>query len=212
MLGVVPDPAVAALLASIQAQLADGDIAGGTRRFFEEAVLGPGAWERLPEPLRRAAMGNAQTFIDLREDPGWASLDVPALAEVPRPILITTGETSPIWLRRAPVAVAELAGIPTMTIGGAGHSPHLTHPDALVAVIEAFALGRDEHDPAAGLDAPSAAMAPTPRGRVQDRVRHRRKDRRRAKLGLIISRVSGLDSPRHGAAEAGDIGGRRCHR
>ena len=38
------------------------------------------------------------------------------------------------------MAVAELAGIPTRTIGGAGHSPHLTHPDALVAVIEAFAL------------------------------------------------------------------------
>ena len=143
LLGVVADPAVEALLASVQDQLADGDIAGGTRRFFEEAVLGPGAWERLPEPLRRAAMGNAQTFIDLREDPGWASLDVLALAEVPRPILITTGETSPDWLRRTPVTVAELAGIPTRTLSGAGHSPHLTHPDALVAVIEAFALARD---------------------------------------------------------------------
>ena len=139
LLGVVPDPAVEALLASVQDQLADGDIAGGAQRFFEEAVLGPGAWERLPEPLRRAAMGNARTFIDLREDPGWASLDVPALAEVPRPILITTGETSPDWLRRTPVAVAELAGIPTRTIGGAGHSPHLTHPAALVEVIEDFA-------------------------------------------------------------------------
>ena len=138
LLGVFPDPAVEALLASIQAQLADGDIAGGTRRFFEEAVLGPGAWERLPEPLRRAAMGNAQTFIDLREDPGWATLDVPALSQVPVPILITTGETSPTWLRRPPVAVAELAGIPTRTISGGGHSPHLTHPDAFLAVIEAF--------------------------------------------------------------------------
>ena len=153
LLGVFPDPAVEALLASIQDQLADGDIAGGTRRFFEEAVLGPGAWERLPEPLRRAAMGNAQTFIDLREDSGWATLDVTALAAVPRPILITTGETSPDWLRRAPVAVAEFAGIPTVTIGGAGHSPHLTHPEALVAVIEAFALTHDGHDPAAGLGA-----------------------------------------------------------
>jgi len=170
LLGVFPDPAVEVLLANIQAQLADGDIAGGTRRFFEEAVLGPGAWERLPEPLRRAAMGNAQTFIDLSEDPGWASLDVPALAEVPRPILITTGETGPDWLRRAPVAVAELAGIPTVTISGAGHSPHLTHPDVLVAVIKAFALGGDEHDPAAGLDAPSAAIAPVSRRAVVSEI------------------------------------------
>jgi pimeloyl-ACP methyl ester carboxylesterase len=144
LLGVLPDPAVEALLASIQAQLADGDIGGGTRRFFEEAVLGPGAWERLPEPLRRAAMGNAQTFIDLREDPGWATLDVPALAAVPRPILITTGETSPDWLRRTPVTVAELAGIPTRTILGAGHSPHLTQPAALVEAIEDFAGARKQ--------------------------------------------------------------------
>ena len=142
LLGLVPDPAVEALLASVQDQLAAGDIADGTRRFFEEAVLGPGAWERLPEPLRRAAMGNAQTFIDLRDDPGWATLDVPALSQVPLPILFTAGETSPDWLRRTPAAVAARAGIPTRTISGAGHSPHLTHPDALVAVIEDFTGAR----------------------------------------------------------------------
>src|SRR5687768_12858169 len=89
LLGVVPDHDVEALLESVWDQLAAGDVAGGARRFFEEAVLGPGAWEQLPEPLRRAAMGNAQTFIDLREDPGWATLDVSGLARVPRPILIT---------------------------------------------------------------------------------------------------------------------------
>ena len=95
----------------------------------------PGAWDRLPEPLRRAAIGNAQTFVDLREDPGWATLDLAALARVPRPILITVGETSPPWLRESPVIVAERAGIPTRQIPGAGHSPHLTHPDALVGAI-----------------------------------------------------------------------------
>jgi len=73
------------------------------------------------------------------EDPGWATLDVPALSQVPLPILITTGETSPDWLRRPPMAIAKLAGIPTRTIGGAGHSPHLTQPAALVEVIEDFA-------------------------------------------------------------------------
>ena len=58
------------------------------------------------------------------------------------PILITTGETGPDWLRRTPVVVAESAGIPTRTIAGAGHSPHLTHPAALVEVIEDFAGAR----------------------------------------------------------------------
>jgi pimeloyl-ACP methyl ester carboxylesterase len=142
LLGVVPDPEVQALLTSVQDQLAAGDIAGGTRRFFEEAVLGPGSWERLPEPLRLAAMGNARTFIDLREDPGWATLDVPALARIPRPVLITTGETSPDWLRRTPVTVAGRAGIPTCTIRGAGHSPHLTHPSEFAALIADFIAGQ----------------------------------------------------------------------
>jgi pimeloyl-ACP methyl ester carboxylesterase len=139
VLGNVPDAGLEALLASVQDQLAAGDIARGARRFFEEAVLGPGGWDLLPEPLRRAAIGNAQTFIDLREDPAWATLDLAALSQVRRPILITVGETSPPWLRRAPITVAEAAGIPTRTIAGAGHSPHLTHPDALAALIEELA-------------------------------------------------------------------------
>ena len=141
VLGLVPDPDATALIARVQEQIAGGDVAGGTRRFFEEGVLGPGAWERLPEGLRLAAMGNAQTFVDLREDPDWATLDVDALGRLHRPALITTGETSPSWLRDGPRAVAGAADIATLTIAGAGHSPHLTHPDALVAVVEAFARG-----------------------------------------------------------------------
>ena len=139
VLGLVPDPETEALIASIQDQLASGDVSGGTQRFFEQAVLGPGAWERLPAGLRRAAIGNAQTFIDLREDPDWATPDLEALSRHPRPVLITTGETSPSWLRESPRAAAEAARIATLTIAGAGHSPHLTHPAALVEVVEAFA-------------------------------------------------------------------------
>ena len=140
LLGLVPDPTTDALLDSVQDQLASGDISGGTRRFFEEAVLGPGAWELIPEPVREAAMGNAQTFVDLREDPGWARLDVAALARSERPVTITAGETSPPWLRLVPNAVAVGAGIPFRTIPGAGHSPHLTHPEALATIVRELML------------------------------------------------------------------------
>ena len=141
LLGLVPDPPTEALLASVQDQLASGDVAGGTRRFFEQAVLGPGAWELIPAPLREAAIGNAQTFADLREDPEWATLDVAALARNDRPVTITAGETSPPWLRLVPIAVARGAGIATRTIPGAGHSPHLTHPEALAAIVREVVLG-----------------------------------------------------------------------
>lgn len=135
----LPDAAAAALFASVQAQIAAGDATGGTRRFFEEAILGPGSWEKLPEPLRRASVGNAQTFVDLREDPHWASLDVAALSRLERPVLLTVGESSPAWLRRPVAALAERAGLPAVTIAGAGHSPHLTHPDAFATTITTFA-------------------------------------------------------------------------
>ena len=121
-------------------------------------MLGPGSWERLPETLRHAAMGNAQTFLDLREDPGWATLDLDALSRLPRPVLITTGETSPSWLRDGPLAVAETARIATPTIAGAGHSPHLHHPDALVAVVEAF-VGAQAIAGASGSLASAASMS-----------------------------------------------------
>jgi len=143
LLGLVPDRDVEAQLADIQNQITAGEIAGGTRRFFEDVVLGPGSWQTIPEPLRRAAIANAQTFVDLRQDPDWATLEIAELARRARPILITAGDTSPAWLRNTPFIVADQAGIPTRRLNGAGHSPHLTHPDALVRAIIEFAGGRD---------------------------------------------------------------------
>ena len=139
LLGLVPVPEVEALFARVWDQLAAGDVEGGTRRFFEDVVLGPGGWELVPEALRRAAMGNAQTFVDLREDPDWGMLDVTALARLARPILVTAGDTSPAWLRHTPFIIADQAGIPTRRLNGAGHSPHLTHPDTMVQAIVEFA-------------------------------------------------------------------------
>ena len=136
LFGLAPDPEAEALMRSVQDQLAAGDVERGTRRFFEDVVLGPGAWERIPEPLRRAAMGNAQTFVDLREDPGWASLDVAAVARLDGPLTITRGSDSPDWLRRVAVGTAERLGCEARVIPGAGHAPHLTRPAELVAIVE----------------------------------------------------------------------------
>ena len=68
-----PQPAVEAQFASVQDQIEAGDVEGGTRRFFEEVILGPGGWELVPEHVREASIANAQTFVDLREDPLRAS-------------------------------------------------------------------------------------------------------------------------------------------
>lgn len=135
LLGLVSMPAIEAAFGSIQDQLASGDVAGGTRRFFEEVILGPGGWTLIPEPIRRVAIANAQTFIDLREDPNWGALDVAAVSRFPGQIVITRGDSGPGWLAQVALAVADLTGRDTRVIPGAGHSPHLTHPQAFATLI-----------------------------------------------------------------------------
>ena len=137
---LAPQPAVEAQFASIQDQIASGDAAGGTRRFFEEVILGPGGWELVPEVVRRAAVANAQTFVDLREDPDATRIDVEAVRRFPGPITITRGEISPAWLQETAAVTATRLGRPLRPIPGAGHSPHLTTPQAFAAAI-AEALG-----------------------------------------------------------------------
>jgi pimeloyl-ACP methyl ester carboxylesterase len=141
--GVVPVPDVEAAFRSVQDQIAAGDVEGGTRRFFEEVALGPGGWDLIPGRIQRVAIGNAQTFVDLREDPDWASLDVAAVARFPRRIVVTHGDAGPAWLPHVALAVADRIGRESRAIPGAGHSPHLTHPDAFAALIGEILGGRD---------------------------------------------------------------------
>ena len=139
LMSLSPDPEVEALFAGVQAQIAAGDAAGGTRRFFEEVVLGPGGWDVVPEPLRAAAIGNAQTFADLAEIDDRDTIDLAGVARYAGPLVITHGDKSPAWLPRAAQAVAARSGRDLRVIEGAGHAPHLTTPAALVALIEEVA-------------------------------------------------------------------------
>ena len=132
-------PGVRELFDGIARQIAAGDVAGATQRFFEQAALGPGGWQRVPEPMRRASMANAQTFADMLQDPRWGGLDAAAVARFPGPVLVTYGDAGPAWLPEVARAAAERIGRPARLIAGAGHTPHHTHPQALAAEIAALA-------------------------------------------------------------------------
>jgi pimeloyl-ACP methyl ester carboxylesterase len=142
LLGLFPVPEAEAQFASVQDQIAAGDAAAATRRFFEEVILGPGGWELVPERVRLAAIANAQTFLDLREDPDWATLDVAAVARFPGPLVVTHGDAGPAWLRHVSLAAADRIGCESRLIAGAGHTPHHTHPEALAAIVEELAFQR----------------------------------------------------------------------
>ena len=101
--------------------------------------MGPGGWQLLPEQIREVFVNNAPTFAAEQRDPAWCDLDVAAITDHGHPLLLTRGTTSPDWLRITQEALmAALPYAETAIIEGAGHSPHLSHPDDFAALIETF--------------------------------------------------------------------------
>ena len=127
---------VSNLIDEVGEMLRAGDLEGGARHFIDDVALGPGTWQLLPEDNRRTFVANAATFLDTLGDPHW--LDVPEPNG--SPVLLTDGDDSPSWL---PSIVSALASTTyhhadRHTFAGAGHVPHLSHPDAFVAVVDSF--------------------------------------------------------------------------
>ena len=126
-------------MGEVVAQIEGGDSAGGAFRFVEELGLGPGGWQLLPEQIRELFVNNAPAVAAEQRDPAWGDLDVGAIADHGHPLLLTRGTTSPDWLRITQEALmAALPNAETAIIEGAGHSPHLSHPDDFAAVLRTF--------------------------------------------------------------------------
>jgi pimeloyl-ACP methyl ester carboxylesterase len=135
-LGEVVDGALAEVLRRIES----GDHAGAAELFVEEVAFGRGSWARLSEALRRTMIHNAPTYLDESRDPHAAAIDQAELARFGGPVLITTGDQSPPLF--GPVLDRLAALLPhavRRTYGGAGHVPHVTHPEQYVAEVTAFA-------------------------------------------------------------------------
>jgi pimeloyl-ACP methyl ester carboxylesterase len=143
---VAHDPDIQPLLGEVQttvqsvlARLAGGDIEGGARQFVEEVALGPGAWEQLPEPLRKTMIETAPAFVAEQRDPNWASVDLAELSQARCPVLLTQGDQSPTWFLGVIAKLAEgIDGAEVRTYRGAGHAPHITHPNDYLATITDF--------------------------------------------------------------------------
>ena len=140
------DPVIAPLLADVKEKInavvdriASGDHAGATEQFVETVALGPGMWAKIPREGQEVMIENAPTFLDEARDPEQVAFDLAWIRGFSRPTLLTMGNESPPFF--APV-ISKLAGalpqIKVVTIKGAGHVPHVTHPEAYVAEIEAF--------------------------------------------------------------------------
>jgi len=127
-------------VATIVALLEAGDHVGGARHFVEEVALGPGAWDAMQEPARRTFVHNASTWLDEVRDPDATTLPLDKLAGLAAPALITRGDQSPPWFEVIARRVARaLPAAQEHVFAGAGHVPHLSHPNEWISRVSDFA-------------------------------------------------------------------------
>lgn len=136
--------------------LRSGDVPGGARRFVETIAFGPGAWDALPEEIRRTFVTNAGTWLEELEDPDWSRLDLERLRRYTGPALLTRGDQSAPFF---PAVVAQVArALPQARqhlFAGAGHVPHIEQPAVYVDVVTRFVAGVAERQ-AMAIERPDA--------------------------------------------------------
>ncbi|MGE3796975.1 MAG: alpha/beta fold hydrolase, partial [Thermomicrobiales bacterium] len=119
----------------------------GARLFAESVAIGPGAWDRIPEPSRAIWLENASTFLDESREPASLSLDLEAISLFPRPVLLTHGDLSRPYfaavVRRLAVALPEAT---VHCCEGAAHAPHVSHPEEFVRVVSRFCASADRRN------------------------------------------------------------------
>jgi pimeloyl-ACP methyl ester carboxylesterase len=141
------DPGLAPLLNDVSARIrlvidriVSGDHAGAAEQFVDTVALGPGSWAQIPREYQQTIIGNAPTFLDESRDPHQLAFDLNWLTGFSKPVLLTMGDRSPPMF--APVIGKLAPRLPqaeVVTLEGAGHVPHLTHPVAYVDLVLAFA-------------------------------------------------------------------------
>jgi pimeloyl-ACP methyl ester carboxylesterase len=120
--------------------IASGDHAGGAEQFVDTVALGPGTWAAMPPQAQQTLIDNAPTFLDEARDPDQLTFDAERLSIFSKPALLTLGDQSPPLF--APVVEKLARTLPNAEVRafrGAGHIPHVTHPDAYAQAIIAFA-------------------------------------------------------------------------
>ncbi len=132
-------PAVQHRMEGVIATLQSGRTELGAQQFVETVALGPGMWETLSSEMKQTFVFNAPTWLDEMNEPGAFGLDVGRLAAFDRPALISRGDQSPPFFGTIlDTIVKTLPHARRHTFNGAGHVPHLTHPDDFVRIVGGF--------------------------------------------------------------------------
>jgi pimeloyl-ACP methyl ester carboxylesterase len=126
-------------IGAVVERIASGDHAGAAEQFVETVALGPGAWARLPPDFRRTLIENAPTFLDETRDPEQFAFDLASVKRFARPSQLSMGDQSPPTFGPVVAKLSDaLPDVEIVTFPGAGHIPHVTHPDAYVEATVRF--------------------------------------------------------------------------
>lgn len=132
-------------LAEVGRRITAGDHAGAAEHFADQVALGPGSWAALPDAMRAMMTGNAPSYLDELNDPEAVSVDETRLAAYDGPVLITSGDQSPPIFQPVECRIAQLLpAAKRTTYAGAGHIPHVTHPDEYLAEVVGFIESNEE--------------------------------------------------------------------
>lgn len=140
--GLLEDRGVHSSLASreqaVLGLLEKGHTEAGARQFAE-TIIGSGSWDRFPPERRETYIFNALTFLDEQRDPEWLVLDLPLVATLSRPVLLTHGDQSdPTFALIVDRLARALPHAEKRLLHGVGHGPHVSHPADYVRIIESF--------------------------------------------------------------------------
>lgn len=127
-------------ISAVVSLLTAGDWTAGAQRFVETIAFGPGAWSELPGEARETFIFNAPTWLDEMRDQEALEIDLGTLRECAAPTLLTIGDQSPPFFRLVVDRIATvMPRAAVRTYAGAGHVPHLSHPDEYARTVAEFA-------------------------------------------------------------------------
>lgn len=121
--------------------IASGNMEKAAEEFVENIAMGRGEWAKLPAEVQKTFIYNAPTWFDEMHDPDSLKIDLTTLSDFKNPSLISKGSNSPPFFV---FIIADLMNVlphaKRMTFEGAGHTPHMSHPDEYVEMVRNFCL------------------------------------------------------------------------
>ncbi|MCI4351112.1 MAG: alpha/beta hydrolase [Thermoplasmata archaeon] len=120
-------------------QLQAGDRAPAAQAYANGVSAEAGGWAELSVPVQRALVANAYASLRESSDPGYEIMELDRFATYRDAIVLTGGSRSaPAFGAVNDRLAAALYGALRYSFEGAGHFPHVTHPDEFVRVVGEF--------------------------------------------------------------------------